>query len=123
MDINVTVQTDCLFEFFELVVKLNLTVVIMYVYLQGEFQSVDHPVEAPFTPTPFPASSNSTSMLYGWVSDYAFNSASFVYMKAGFMNRTITDKDVSIFGIKLILVNGNIWTWCGHFCNNMLFVL
>ncbi|KAK3708455.1 hypothetical protein QZH41_009762 [Actinostola sp. cb2023] len=64
------------------------------IFVKGEFQSVTHPSEAPFSPEPFPSNNSSGSMMYAWISDYVFNTASLVYMNAGVMNRTITASDV-----------------------------
>ncbi|EDO28596.1 predicted protein, partial [Nematostella vectensis] len=60
----------------------------------GEFESAVHPVEAPFSPAPLPADTADKYMVYVWLTDYVINTAGLVYMKSGFMNRTVTQADL-----------------------------
>ena len=65
------------------------------VNLKGEFQSATAPKEAPFSPAPLPADSDSTKMVYVWVTDYILNTAGLVYQDAGILNETVTPSMVS----------------------------
>ena len=62
---------------------------------QGEFFSVQDPVEAPYTPPPLPAVTNTSRMMYVWLTDYIANTAGFVYQEAGFLQYNITPSTVS----------------------------
>ncbi|XP_031567087.1 bactericidal permeability-increasing protein-like [Actinia tenebrosa] len=79
---------------YALVKTPNSSFSFLDVFVKGEFESVAHPSEAPFTPVSLPVDSESSSMVYAWITDYVLNSASFVYMQAGFMNRTVTNDDL-----------------------------
>ena len=69
---------------------------------QGEFYSIAHPVEAPFTPPPLPPIANTTKMIYFWLTDYIAESAGFVYTMAGALQYNITpDMIPSSFPFKL----------------------
>jgi len=62
---------------------------------KGEFFSVQDPVEAPYTPPPLPAVTNTSRMMYVWLTDYIANTAGFVYQEAGFLQYNITPSTVS----------------------------
>ena len=64
---------------------------------KGEFQSTTAPKEAPFSPAPLPPDSESTKMVYIWVTDYLLNTAGLVYQDAGILNETVTPSMVSYF--------------------------
>lgn len=58
--------------------------------MQGEFFSITKPVECPYTPTPLPSVSDSSKMMYLWLTDYIGNSAGFVYQLAGVLDYNVT---------------------------------
>lgn len=62
---------------------------------QGEFFSIAKPVEAPFTPTALPKISDSSKMLYVWLTEYIADTAGFVYQQAGILDYNVTADMVS----------------------------
>ncbi|EDO37094.1 predicted protein [Nematostella vectensis] len=79
---------------YSLVQKPAPTAAFLDVMIKGEFESAVHPVEAPFSPAPLPADTADKYMVYVWLTDYVINTAGLVYMKSGFMNRTVTQADL-----------------------------
>ena len=65
-------------------------VLLSVAILQGEFYSIAHPVEAPFSPPPLPPIKDTSKMLYVWLTDYIADTAGFVYERAGILQYTIT---------------------------------
>lgn len=61
---------------------------------KGEFESVAHPTEAPFSPPPLPAISGSDQMVYIWLTDYIANTAGLVYHQMGVLAYNITPEMV-----------------------------
>eukprot|EP00731_Ephydatia_muelleri_P031068 Em0022g582a len=70
-------------------------------YLQtdhkGEFFSIADPVEAPFTPSPIPQPTDTSRMLYIWLTDYIADTAGFVYQQAGILQVVVTPNMVPSF--------------------------
>ncbi len=63
--------------------------------LQGEFTSVREPnKDVPFSPSPLPplppSSQEKCRMVYLWATDYVANTASLVYMEAGYLQYNVT---------------------------------
>ncbi|XP_061075351.1 bactericidal permeability-increasing protein-like [Conger conger] len=59
--------------------------------LKGEFYNIGKHQEPPFVAAPFSLAAKNTSMLYIGLSSFTFNTAGFVYHKAGALNLYITD--------------------------------
>lgn len=71
---------------------------------KGEFFSIAHPAESPFTPPalPVPAAGSLSRMFYVWVSSYMLESAGWVYEQVGVLNYTVTPSQVpASFPLKL----------------------
>ena len=64
--------------------------------LQGEFFSIAHPVEAPFSAPPLPAIASYDKMMYLWLTDYIANTAGVVYQQAGILQVTVTPDMVCV---------------------------
>ena len=58
--------------------------------MQGEFFSIAKPVECPYTPPTLPTLSDSSKMMYVWLTDYIADSAGFVYQQAGILDYNVT---------------------------------
>ncbi|CAI8057853.1 Lipopolysaccharide-binding protein [Geodia barretti] len=99
----VIVQVDSISEIdFRLLQSPSFTSEYMETLHKGEFYSIAHPVEAPFTPPPLPPIANTTKMIYFWLTDYIAESAGFVYTMAGALQYNITpDMIPSSFPFKL----------------------
>ena len=61
---------------------------------KGEFESVSHPTEAPFSPPPLPPITDTSKMMYVWLTEYVVNTAGLVYHEAGFLAYNITPDKV-----------------------------
>lgn len=63
---------------------------------KGEFQSLSHPTEAPFSPPPLPpiTESDTSKMMYIWLTEYVVNTAGLVYHETGFLAYNITPDKV-----------------------------
>lgn len=79
---------------YSLVDNPNFTATYADLFVKGEFMSVSHPTEAPFSPNPLPSSSESTQMAYVWLTDYVVNTAGLVYQKAGQLAKNVTSADL-----------------------------
>lgn len=78
-------------------VYTNVSVATLH---KGEFQALSNPTEAPFSPPPLPPITDTTKMMYIWLSEYVVNTAGLVYHETGFLAYNITPdmvpKDVPI---------------------------
>ena len=63
---------------------------------KGEFESLSHPTEAPFSPPPLPpiTESDTSKMMYIWLTEYVVNTAGLVYHETGFLAYNITPDKV-----------------------------
>lgn len=63
---------------------------------QGEFKPVGNPraTLAQFVPAPLPSLAEMDKMVYIWLTDYVFNTASFVYHQQRALRTVITPNDV-----------------------------
>lgn len=61
----------------------------MDTYHKGEFFWIKRPTEAPFSPAPIPASSDTSRMLFLWITDYVANTAGYVYTEADVLKYTV----------------------------------
>ena len=66
------------------------------VFFQGEFKPVGNPraTLAMFVPAALPSLTEMDKMVYIWLTDYVFNTASFVYYQQRALRTVITPKDV-----------------------------
>jgi len=89
---------------FELLAPPTLPGDYVQTHHKGEFFSIAHPAESPFTPVPLPIPGAGTlpRMLYVWMSSYLLESAGWGYEQVGVLNYTITpDKVPASFPLKL----------------------
>lgn len=67
---------------------------------KGEFETIAHPTEAPFSPPPLPPINNTSQMMYIWLTEYVVNTAGLVYHESGFLAYNVTPdmvpKDIPI---------------------------
>ncbi len=63
--------------------------------LQGEVFYGDHE-EAPYTPAPFPESTQQSQMAYIWVSEYLMNTAGWALQKQHVLHYSFGPTDVSL---------------------------
>ena len=61
---------------------------------KGEFESLAHPMEAPFSPPPLPPISSTSKMMYIWLTEYVVNTAGLVYHETGFLAYNVTPDKV-----------------------------
>ncbi|XP_067651413.1 bactericidal permeability-increasing protein-like [Haliotis asinina] len=66
----------------------------METMLKGEVYWKGGKEECPFSPTPLPTTSDTSRMLYLWVSDYMGNSLAYAGFKHGFLQQNLTAKDL-----------------------------
>lgn len=67
----------------------------MDVLLKGQFKPVGNPrATVPFVPAVLPYSAEADNMVYIWLTDYLFNTASFVYHHQGALRTVIMPKDL-----------------------------
>lgn len=76
---------------------------VMSSLLQGEVYWNANPVDAPFAAPPLLKSSDTSRMMYIWLSDYVFNTMSYNALKYNQLQYNVTNKDVS-FNLKLIKI-------------------
>ena len=74
---------------------------------KGELFWKTDPVEAPFSPTSLPESSESSRMLYLWLTPYMANTLGYVALQHGILKYNLTAKDVSMRGFKYYNNNKN----------------
>ncbi|XP_041375654.1 uncharacterized protein LOC121388412 [Gigantopelta aegis] len=79
---------------YHLISNPDITPTFMDIFLKGEIFWKTDREEAPFSPAPLPASSESSRMLYLWLTPYMANTLGYVALRHGFLKYNLTAKDL-----------------------------
>lgn len=78
---------------------MNFGVNVIFEF-QGEFKAVGNlDSRSPFVPAPLPSLDEVDRMIYIWLTDYLFNTASFVYHEQGALRTIIRPSNVRNFNL------------------------